>query len=227
MKDIKTVIAKLHAHAESSKKVGNAREAAAFAAKAMALADKHGLDYSEASRAESDMVIVPFPEVKYYQKRYAGILAKLYGVAGIISTVKRNNTFIELSGRLEHVEMVKVLFTVNYDVVDGAMKKALKKYKLVNPTRGQIEAFRGDFYLGVAAGMTKRIQAARDEFNAGLREVISLEHQAGLEHFQKEVGGTKQSSKKKVGRTAYNAGKKSASKINAGKGLSGGAKRLN
>ena len=222
-KMIATLIAKLKAHADSAKAIGNEAEALAFAQKAMALADKHGIDFLEAT-TESEFVTFKWTQIKYYQKQYAAQVASLYGVAGILADSKKySGTYMTLHGRQEAIDCVLALFDINEAPVKKAMNESMKKHNVVK--QGHREKFRRDFYIGVAIGLKQSVERARDKYNSGLTEVMARETENSIADYQKDHA-TSTTRARKVGRTASNAGKQIAGKVKAGKML-GGTKLLN
>lgn len=193
--------------------------------KALELADKYGFEIPKAKSRETQ-VIVMWEKPKYYQKRYVCILAKLYGVAGIMTSRKAaHNGFTHLAGTKKNIELVQTIFELSYAAVDGAMVIALERYKkkLIKENtpspRAKIEKFRKDFYLGVAHGMAKSVKQAREQHSKGLAEIMETGAAKGLAAYTKKFGAVGKSSAKNVGREAYEAGKASADKVSAGKQL--------
>lgn len=242
-----SLLEKLAKKAESAKSIGNAEEAALFASKVAELADKYGLEIPDVTRVENDFITFPFKAARYYEKSYISSLAELYGVAGIYSTYKKSKRFkseayIILHGTEQAIEMVKIMYEASKLAIDTAAKIAVLEHrkkrkscfdlimtsaidekdanKMVNEYHVPEYRFKIDFYTGVGYGIKERVNEARDSYQKGLREIISVEYKRALDHYI-ENNETTSVSNNLHDPNAFNAGRDAAKNAKSGKMLGG------
>ena len=240
----KNLAKKLQRKAESAEKIGNPEEAMAFAAKAFELADKYGFDIEDVK--EQEFVTYPFTEAKYYQMQFVARIAKLYGVAPILSHYKKANgatAYVYLHGKQDMIDMVVTMFEHSEPILRKIMNSELKDYRaryeaakteLVEEhgaTVEQAEAtlkqyfvrdkrFRQDFFTGVGRGISDRVEKAREQYARELSAVMSLSAETALADYAKDhkVGKTSSS----IGSSqAFNAGKNAAGAVSQGAQIGG------
>jgi len=252
----KELAEKLARHAASAKKIGNAAEAAAFAAKVAAIADRYGFEAPTGEESdEGDYVLEVFAEPYRYEAEFVAVLASLYGLSGMTWNRRRGGYgrdpgFCELYGRAESIDLVKTLFLAARPALLSALDAALvereekrvairNRYILQGASVGAADKeakrivgtkakFQRDFFFGVAAGMEKRIAAAREAAEGDLNAVVKAEAAVAKQKHREHHGDAVSEPRKvDIGAEAYYAGVSAADGVQSGRGVGGSTLLLN